>query len=445
MNLDASALKHLGRTQERIPTSEMLKIMDERNEGMKVIFCSTMNLNVSEEMKKSKDFRPISGQKFQENLFLGLKANGVDISIVNVPRVRHYPYYTDKVIREKPFIINGENCGISLGIINLKWINYISAGVQLFRHLLKIIFKNKGEKIVFLFFNMHVPQTLILLLLQRIYANVTVCEVIGDLHGAYGVKNTRRGLHSWAIARLGNWLDKSVCHFDSFVLLTEEMAQALRLQDKPYTIMEGFYLPESGSVQPFQDEKQTDEKTIFYAGYLGLDYGVEHMLRAFSQISDPDYLLILAGYGEDTNVMCQYMEKDDRIHFLGFISPSNVAQWQKKATVLISPRTSEYPFVKYSFPSKTLECLASGKPYIAHQLPCDPPEYAEYIQYAHDESDEALRDKIVEICSLPAEERQEIGRKAREFILREKNPKSMCRRIVDLWETIGEKEVSNDE
>ena len=77
-----------------------------------------------------------------------------------------------------------------------------------------------------------------------------------------------------------------------------------------------------------------------------------------------------------------------------------------------------------------MECLASGKPYIAHDLICNPPEYREYIQYPTDESDGALANKIVEICSLSSEERNEIGEKARQFILMEKNPKVQCGKIV---------------
>ena len=45
-----------------------------------------------------------------------------------------------------------------------------------------------------------------------------------------------------------------------------------------------------------------------------------------------------------------------------------------------------------------------------------------------------LRDKIVEICELSMEKRNEMGQRARKFILEEKNPKFMCRKIVDLIE-----------
>ena len=60
-------------------------------------------------------------------------------------------------------------------------------------------------------------------------------------------------------------------------------------------------------------------------------------------------------------------------------------------------------------------------------------EYADYIQYANDESDESLKEKIIEICELPEEVRADIGQRARKFIIEEKSPKKMTKKIVDLW------------
>ena len=129
----------------------------------------------------------------------------------------------------------------------------------------------------------------------------------------------------------------------------------------------------------------------------------------------------------------EYQKRYSNIEYLGFLTPQEVDIRQQQSTVLISPRTSQYEYVKYSFPSKTMECLASGIPYIAHRLPCDPPEYADHIQYADGETDEALKNKIIQICSLTEMERNLMGEKARNFINEEKNPSVMTKRIVTMW------------
>lgn len=305
---------------------------------MKVIFSPTMFRDIHEDLKKGKEHRTVSGHKFQENLLLGLQQNGMDVFVVNVPRVKHYSVYPD----------------------------------------------------------------------------------------------ARNNLHAGAVRRLGQFLDKMAHEEDCFVFLSSEMAEAIDVLDKPYVVMEGFYQHKKGL--PGERLKDSEKNLVFYAGYLGADYGIEHMLRAFSQINDNSYRLVMAGYGQNDEMIRRYLDRDDRIRFLGMITPEEVEMWQQKATVLISPRTSEQKFAKYSFPSKTMECLASGKPYIAHKLPCDPPEYAEYIQYARDESDEALREKIMEICEMTEEQRLEVGERAKTFIINEKNPKVMCKRIIKMWE-----------
>lgn len=114
-------------------------------------------------------------------------------------------------------------------------------------------------------------------------------------------------------------------------------------------------------------------------------------MNAFTSISGKEYRLWLAGDGNAVPYLKEIMKKDCRIEYLGFLTPIQVDERQKRATALISPRIAgNYEYVKYSFPSKTMECLASGKPYIAHKLPCDPDEYGSVIQYAENESDEAL-------------------------------------------------------
>lgn len=233
--------------------------------------------------------------------------------------------------------------------------------------------------------------------------------------------------------------DNLSVQYDCFAFLTKDMAYALKVENKPFVVMEGLYTVSTQKKNDFVVPNTENLKIIFYAGLLDKSYGIIHLLNAFEMIDNLEYRLYLAGIGDTENYIKECAEKDSRINFLGFITPQEVAEWQDKAIVLISPRVSEgNEFVKYSFPSKTFECLASGKPYIAHRLPCEPPEYAAHIQYPDDESDEALARKIKEICSLSDEERNIIGEKARKFIEEEKNPVVMTKRIVDMLNKIVE-------
>ena len=99
---------------------------------MKVVFCSTMHINLKKELNLSSESRAISGHKFQENLIYGFLQNDIDITIINVPRVKHYPQYKKSFIKKSQYEIEGKVCGLSVGSINLKWLNYISSGLCVF-------------------------------------------------------------------------------------------------------------------------------------------------------------------------------------------------------------------------------------------------------------------------------------------------------------------------
>lgn len=383
-----------------------------------------------------------AGHKFQVNLLNGLTKNFKNVYVVNASLVRYYPCYPQKIIKEKFFSINGKVVGKSVGFLNLFGINYFSKYVSLKRELKKYVDNNVGkdEKCVIITFNSYLPIQLSVLNLKRKRKNICTCNVIGDIFSQNGIAwfKSHGLLKALILNRMVKFADKLSRKFDCFAFLTKDMAYALKVENKPFVVMEGMYTIDNSYENTVLSEN-LNEKIIFYAGSLREEYGILHLIKAFEMIDNSEYRLYLAGSGGTETYIKECSEKDSRIKFLGFITPNEVDKWQKKAAVLVSPRISKNnEFVKYSFPSKTMECLASGTPYIAHRLPCDPPEYANYIQYADDESDEALARKIKEICSMQESERNAIGAKAKKFIEEEKNPAVMTKRIAEMLNKIGE-------
>ena len=111
--------------------------------------------------------------------------------------------------------------------------------------------------------------------------------------------------------------------------------------------------------------------------------------------------------------------------------PKNeILKLQRQATVLINPRQNEGEYTKYSFPSKTIEYLASGTPLVAYKLDGIPDEYDEYLYYVENNSVEALKSKLVEVCEQTDEERREFGERASKFVLENKNPQKQAERII---------------
>lgn len=407
---------------------------------MKIIFCGNMYDDIENDLKKMEHPNGVSGHKFQMNLLKGLMINSDSVYVVNTSLIRYYPCYPEKIIKEKLFYVDGKTVGKSVGFINLFGIHYFSRYASIKRELKKYIYNNidNDEKIVIITYNSYLPIQLSVLNLKRKRKNICICNVVGDILGKNGVSWFKSyGIFKALILNnMSKYADKLSQRFDCFAFLTKDMACALGVENKPSVVVEGIYTVNNSDDNTVVTEN-ANEKIIFYAGALREEYGIIHLLNAFKLIDDADYRLYLAGSGDTETYIKECSKNDSRIKFLGYISPHEVDSWQKKAIVLVSPRMAgNNEYVKYSFPSKTLECLASGKPYIAHKLPCDPPEYADYIQYADDESDEALARKIIEICIMTESERNAIGKKARKFIQEEKNPAMMTERIVKMLEKI---------
>lgn len=408
---------------------------------MNIAYCSLLlpeEKRLAERSKKR--LSGISLHKFTRAVIQGLDANqDTPISIFNIINTLNYPNFPDLIFKTEKWSHAEGAEDWHIGYINLFGIKYITQSVGLYKKLCQWVESKPGEECIICVHHIYYPAMKAACKLRKKYGDrIKLCLITGDMIGQYGLaQQFKPNLKERMIQRMGKKIDAMAKSFDCFVFATKDMADGFGVADKPFTVLECAYTePVYANDTPDNSLNPEGNKVIFYAGALRVEYGIKHLLDAFSMIRDDSYRLWLAGGGAAEPLIREYAEKDPRIEFLGFLTPQQVDLRQKNATVLISPRTSELEFVKYSFPSKTMECLASGKPYIAHRLPCDPPEYGNHIQYAQDETDEALRDRIVQICELPEQERAEIGRKAQRFIADEKNPRVMCKRVIDLWNSL---------
>lgn len=407
---------------------------------MRIAYCSLLlpeDKHLAERSKKR--LSGVSGHKVMSATIYGIQANlQKPITVFNFINTLNYPAFPQLFFKtEKWSHIEGAN-DLHLGYINLFGIKYITQAIKMYFSLRKWA-KQQGEnECLICVHHVFFPSMLAVLSIKKRFKNtVKICLNTADIPGKFGLtSNPSASLKGYLITHLIDpMILKMIRYFDCHVFATKDMAHAICGEKKPFVVIEGVYLGKTTGLD-MQVKDDTEEKVIFYAGALRNEYGIDHLLRAFVQITDPRYRLVIAGGGNAESQVVQYAQKDKRIKYLGFISPAEVEKQQSKARVIVSPRQSKHDFVRFSFPSKALDALASGIPYVAHRLPCDPPEYAEYIQYTKDESDASLRDKLQEICELPYQQRKEIGERARMFILNEKKPEKICRKIVTMWEML---------
>lgn len=401
---------------------------------MKVAYCSLLLPEEKKLSERTKERLPgVSLHKLANAIIEGLDYNfGQPMTIFNIINTLNYPKFPDLIFKTEQWSHVDDSLDWHIGYINLLGIKYITQFNNLYRKLDKWVKNNGKEKSIIFVHHIYYPAMEAAYKIRCKYGSrVVICLITGDMNGSYGLPSQEKvNLKDRLLHYIENRIDKIAKFFDCFVFATKDMAKGFGVEDKPFTVLECTYTDPVYASDTF--DECGDERIIFYAGSLRKEYGIEHLLKSFSMIKDDKYRLWLAGGGSAVPLIKEYALNDPRIIFLGFLPPQEVDRRQQLSTALISPRTSEHNYVRFSFPSKTMECLASGKPYIAHKLPCDPIEYGKHIQYAENESDQALCDKIIEICELSQEERDFIGKKAQRFIIDEKNPKVMCKRIVDM-------------
>jgi glycosyltransferase involved in cell wall biosynthesis len=254
----------------------------------------------------------------------------------------------------------------------------------------------------------------------------TVCVIIADLPNMSALSSKRSALAKKVGQRRAARSYELLSCADRFVLLTKHMAEYMQL-DKPYCVMEGISTAREEFAQP---NYQSEVKTVFYGGTLHRKFGVLNLLEAFRQIPSPDYRLILCGVGDGEEEIKAAASQDSRIDFRGRLPREEVLKLQSQATVLVNPRQNNEEFTKYSFPSKNLEYLSSGIPFIAYKLDGIPDEYDEYILYVADNETRTLAEKIMEVCEKTPDQREQLGKKAREFVSTQKNAFTQTGKIL---------------
>jgi len=176
-------------------------------------------------------------------------------------------------------------------------------------------------------------------------------------------------------------------------------------------------------------------KRIVYTGTLNKRFGVINLIKAFHEIDDPNVVLEMCGRGDSEALINEYAKKDNRIHYLGQITNEESISLQRNATVLVNPRPDDEDFTRYSFPSKNMEYLLSSNPVIAFKLKGIPDEYDDYMFYIESNTNESMKDKIIEVLNLSHQERYLFGNRAKKFVLDNKNINKATLKIYNMIES----------
>lgn len=389
--------------------------------------------NETEIKSKMKTGMQDAANALQWNIIDGLEDNDCGkIRILNYLPVDSYPNgYVDKNIEEFGFkhTTKYESDDLNVGCTNLSIIKQFVNIVPFKHEIKKWVSEQTTSKKVLVMYTASKMFLDLAKYAKHCNPKIEICCIIADIPEFASATD----LHG--IKKFYNMYNKSKCDklykfVDKFVLLTDQMAERLSIT-VPYVVMEGIAPKQDVAINSELSDKYKNERYILYTGTLSYKFGIGELLDAFAQIPDKDIKLIICGFGQAENRIREDMKSDPRIVFLGRVDRAAAIALQHGAKVLVNPRQNNEEFTKYSFPSKTMEYLATGVPVVAYKLDGIPNEYDDYINYVENNSVEAFRDKLIEICIDKEGLAAKKAELAKKFVLENKNCKAQSKKILD--------------
>lgn len=385
-------------------------------------------------IKNSKGVIQYAADALQKSIVEGFSCFTHNINIINLPYIGSFPkrylnFWSPK--GDFKYVNDDGMCiyGTNVRFCNLCGYKLFSRFNNAYKELMNWCEKNKEGKKVVVIYAIHTPFIKACVRLKKTY-KVKIVLIVPDLPEYMGGQNSfiRNNLRKLNHKILTN-LYPSI---DGFVLLSKYMAELLPIQNKPWTVVEGIFNNASDNVSIDVNREDDKIKTIFYSGTLAKRYGILNLVEAISSMDDENVRLMICGDGDSVGIIKEYVKKDNRIIYKGQLIRTEVLKLQRSATLLVNPRTPEGEFTKYSFPSKTMEYLASGVPTLLYKLPGIPEEYYQYCYTIDELGISVLACKISEILKLDDVVLKRKGLEAQKFIYENKNPKEQTKKIINL-------------
>lgn len=327
----------------------------------------------AEVMARAKGSVEFSANLFQQKLIAGFRAQQQDLQVLSAPFIGAYPmgssWFVFRNFRQPQEEIR------YVPFHNLWGLRNLSRAAALKKAVKSFAAEEDPDKRI-LVYCPHTPFLEAAVYAKSLDPRIRICLYVPDLPDYMNLRSDRSKLYDIAkkadIARMHRLMEQ----VDSFVLLTEPMRQMLPVGNKPCLVREGIL---SRKPEPRLPQEAENTKNIVYTGKMDAAFGILQLLEGFRQIPEESYRLVLCGSGDCDEAVRKAAREDSRILALGQLPPEEAAKWQQRAAVLVNPRPNNAEYTKYSFPSKNIEYLLTGKPVVAFQLDGMPGIYEDFL------------------------------------------------------------------
>lgn len=338
--------------------------------------------------------RPVefSANTFQKKIVHGLVKNEYNHKVISAPFIGSYPNASKKVRfdgftkeQQKYKYVHFNNIW---GIRNLSRARALKRSIDYFIEI------EDSSKII-LVYSPHTPFLEAAVYAKKKDSSIRICLIVPDLpqfmNLSQNVSLIYRIGKKYDIAKFNN-LNKYV---DGYLILTEFMKEYLSISSRPYIVVEGI-VDFDDLRESFISEKDDDKIKIVYTGKLNKEFGIIELVDAFMKLEDSRYQLILCGKGDAEHYIFDKVKEDTRIVYYGQVTPQEAYEKMLSADVLINPRNCEGEYTKYSFPSKNIEYLLTGKEVVGYNLAGIPNKYKNYMHFIESDIAEAIQEALRE-------------------------------------------------
>lgn len=363
--------------------------------------------------------------RFAWSLVGAFRSNGVAVDLLSTAPVSDFPGNRRLLWRGRRFDVDGVR-GRLMPFVNAVVLKHLTRYLACWVVGARELRRTRPDWIVvhgvhspFLYYAVHVR--------RRVGARVAV--VLTDPPGVIRAEDgrLRQVLKRVDISLVTRALRRS----DAVVVLAAPLGDDFA-RGVPALVVEGLVAPELSSLPATPPARPR----IVYAGGLHEEYGVRRLVEAVRSLP-ADVELALFGRGPLEPWLVEQAAEDPRICTPRLVSPADLPAIYAGASLLVQPRQLDQYFVRYSFPSKLIEYLASGQPVVSTRLPSIPEDYAPYLVQPDGDDPADLAAAIGGVLAWSAEEREAFGRRGAEFIRTTRSPQAQGRRIVEFLDGIA--------
>lgn len=380
----------------------------------------------------SKNKMGMSNHNFEMSIINGLCAqDDINLRCITIPGVYSYPY-NNKRFHTKRESYEYKGAAVeSISFVNLPLVKEIWSILSLAAKLIRRVRLCREIKVDII---VNTPDNRLLraVSIARFFLprKMTQTVIIPDVPSVLTEMDAGMNpIKHFIVNAMDRIAMKMTSRSEGLVLLTEDMTDFFE-RPIPHVVVEG--LVDLSTMDKGLEYLAGDKEVILYTGTIRKIFGVMNLVEAFRKIERQDVELWICGSGDAKEDIETAAKEDARIKFWGMVDSQEALRKQRQATILVNPRTSEGKYTRYSFPSKTMEYLLSGKSAVINRLPGIPQEYYKYVFVPENESVESLAECLVKVLDTDMATRNEISARGRDFVISKKNSVTQMRKVIDM-------------